>query len=138
MEFASANPSVVRSVKQRVLLNAWLRARATPRQRVLPCIRDYQPDRIADEIPDMMGFNVAGSDDDARFLITQEGARLAVTYGNEHIDPAKRTNRYLDGAIDPTRYAWGAVLLPNLPGTKTPIRFPWCRMRTAKKSPLSG
>ena len=54
----------------------------------------------------MMGFDVAGSVDDARFLITQEGARLAVTYGNEHIEPAKRTNRYLDGAIDPTRYAW--------------------------------
>ncbi len=106
MEFASANLSVVRSVKQRVLLSAWLRARATPRQRILPCIRDYQPDRVADEMPDMMGFDVAGRDDDARFLITQEGARLAVTYGNEHIDPAKRTNRYLDDAIDPTRYAW--------------------------------
>ena len=53
LEFASANPSVIRSVKQRVLLNAWLRARAAPRQRVLPCIPDYQPDHIADEMPDM-------------------------------------------------------------------------------------
>ena len=26
MEFVSANPSVVRSIKQRVLLNTWLRA----------------------------------------------------------------------------------------------------------------
>jgi hypothetical protein len=105
MEFASANPSVVRSVKQRVLLNAWLRARAAPRPRVLPCIRDYQPDHIADEMPDMMGFDVACSGNEARFLITQEGAQLAITYGNQHIEPAKRTNRYLDDAIDAIRYA---------------------------------
>jgi hypothetical protein len=104
MEFESANPSVVRSVKQRELLNAWLRARTRPPPRPLPCIRDYQPDRIADEMADMMGFDVAGNGNDARFLITQEGARLAATYGNEHIEPDKRTNRYLDDAIDPARY----------------------------------
>jgi hypothetical protein len=68
-----------------------------------PCIRDYQPDHIADEMPDMMGFDVACSGNDARFLITQEGAPLAATYGNEHIEPAKRTNRYLDDAIDAVR-----------------------------------
>ena len=105
LEFASANPSVVRSVKQRVLLNAWLRARAAPRPRVLPAIRDYQPDHIADEMADMMGFDVTGDGDDARFLITQEGARLAATYGNEHIEPDRRINRYLDDAIDAIRYA---------------------------------
>ena len=105
LEFASANPSVVRSVKQRVLLNAWLRARAAPRPRVLPSIRDYQPDHIADEMADMMGFDVTGDGDDARFLITQEGARLAATYGNEHIEPDRRINRYLDDAIDAIRYA---------------------------------
>jgi hypothetical protein len=104
MEFESANPSVIRSVKQRDLLNAWLRARIRPRPRALPSIRDYQPDRIADEMADMMGFDVAGNGNDARFLITQEGARLAATYGNEHIEPEKRTNRYLDDAIDPARY----------------------------------
>jgi hypothetical protein len=105
LEFASANPSVVRSVKQRDLLNAWLRARTRPRPRPLPSVRDYRPDRIADEMADMMGFDVTGNGEDARFLITQEGARLAATYGNEHIEPAKRTNRYLDDAIDPVQYA---------------------------------
>ena len=105
LEFASANPSVVRSVKQRELLNAWLRARTRPRSRPLPSVRDYQPDRIADEIADMMGFDVTGKGEDARFLITQEGARLTATYGNEHIEPDKRTNRYLDDAIDPVQYA---------------------------------
>jgi hypothetical protein len=103
MEFTSANLSVVRSIKQRELLNAWLRAHN--RRRAMPTIGDYQPDQIADELAEMMGFDVEGDGDDARFLITQEGSRLAATYGNEHIDPDKRTNRYLDDAIGPTLYA---------------------------------
>jgi hypothetical protein len=103
MPFESANPSVVRSVKQRDLLNAWLRVLG--KDRALPVLGDYKPDRIADEMADMMGFDVEGSGDDARFLITQEGARLTATYGNEHIAPDKRTNRYLDDAIGPARYA---------------------------------
>ena len=103
MQFESANPSVVRSVRQRDLLNAWLRALG--QRRALPALGDYQPERIADELADMMGFDVEGSGDAARFLITQEGSRLAATYGNEHIDPDKRTNRYLDDAIGPLRYA---------------------------------
>jgi hypothetical protein len=103
MEFTSANPSVVRSVKQRDLLNAWLRALGNGR--ALPALADYRPDRIADELADMMGYDVEGSGDTARFLITQEGSRLTATYGNEHIDPDKRTNRYLDDAIGAARYA---------------------------------
>lgn len=103
MEFASSDPSVVRSIRQRYLLNTWLRAAA--RHRPLPLLRDFQPDRIADELADMMGFDVVGQGDDARFLITQEGATLTATYGNDHIDPAKRTNRFLDDAIGPVRYA---------------------------------
>jgi hypothetical protein len=103
MQFTSANPSVVRSVKQRELLNAWLRARG--KDRVLPARGDYQPDRIADELVDMMGFDVHGSGDSARYFITQEGSRLAATYGNEHVDPDQRTNRYLDDAIGPRLYA---------------------------------
>ena len=102
MDFASANPSVIRSVKQRDLFNAWLRALG--KQRPLPALGDYQPDRIADELADMMGYDVEGEGFTARFLITQEGARLSATYGNEHIDPDRRTNRYLD-AMGPTRYA---------------------------------
>jgi len=102
MQFESANPSVVRSVKQRDLLNAWLRL--VGQHQVLPAIEDYRPDRIADEMPDLMRFDVVGSGNHARFLITHEGARLTATYGNEHVDPDKRTNRYLDDAIGPVRY----------------------------------
>jgi hypothetical protein len=103
MEFESASPSIVRSVKQRDLLNAWLRA--FDKRGALPRLEDYRPDRIADELADMMGFDVIGAGDQARFLITQEGSRLTATYGSEHIDPDKRTNRYLDDAIGPQRYA---------------------------------
>lgn len=101
MEFTSANPSVVRSVKQRDLLNAWLRAFG--KSCALPMLADYRPDRIDDELADMMGFDVEDEGFDARFVITQEGSRLTAAYGNEPID--KRNNRYLDDAIGPDRYA---------------------------------
>jgi hypothetical protein len=110
MKFESADPSVVRSIKQRDLLNAWLRA--VGKRRTLPALADYQPDRIADERADMMSFDIIGEADTARFLITHEGSRLTATYGNEHIDPDKRTNRYLDDAIGPERYA--RVVAPYL------------------------
>ncbi len=103
MEFASSDPSVVRSIRQRYLLNTWLRAAA--RHRPLPLLPDFQPDRVADELADMMGFDVMGQGDEARFLITQEGARLTTTYGSDHVDPSERTNRFLDDAIGPVRYA---------------------------------
>jgi hypothetical protein len=108
MEFDSANPSVVRSIKQRELLNAWLRA--FDKRRAMPAVADYQPDGIDDERVDMMGFDVEGEGSDARFLITQEGSRLTATYGSEHVAPDKRINRYLDEAIGPERYAHVVIL----------------------------
>ncbi len=103
MQFESANASVVRSIKQRVLLNAWIRALRAPGS--LPAIAEFTPDGLADELPDMMAFDVEGTGDDARFFITHEGSRLAAAYGNEHIDPAARINRYLDRSIEPIVYA---------------------------------
>jgi hypothetical protein len=103
MKFESANPSVVRSIKQRDLLNTWLRALRKPHP--LPVVTDFQPDRISDELADMMRFNVEGEGCGVRFVITQEGVRLTATYGNDHIDPDERINRYLDDAIGPDRYA---------------------------------
>jgi hypothetical protein len=101
--FQSANPSIVKSIRQRELLNTWLRALRKPKP--LPSLLDFRPERINDdELADMMGFNVEGDRETARFVITHEGARLTATYGNEHIDPTERTNRYLDDAIGPDRY----------------------------------
>lgn len=103
MQFASSDPSVVRSIRQRDLLNTWLRAARL--HRPLPLLSDFHPDRVTDELADMMGYDVVGRGDDARFRITQEGDRLSAIYGNDHIDPAERTNRFLDDAIGPVRYA---------------------------------
>lgn len=102
MQFKSADPSVVRNIMQRVLLNAWLRAARA--HQPLPLLADFQPGDISGELPDMMGYDVEGHSEDARFVIKQEGARLTATYGNEHVDPARRTNRYLHDAIGPERY----------------------------------
>ena len=102
-QFQSANPSIVRSIRQRELLNTWLRALRKPKP--LPSLLDFKPDRINDdELSDMMGFNVEGDGETARYVITHEGSRLTATYGNDHVDPALRTNRYLDDAIGPDRY----------------------------------
>jgi hypothetical protein len=104
MQFQSANASIVRSIRQRDLLNAWLRALRKPKP--LPSQLDFKPERINDdELADMMGFNVEGDGETARYVITHEGTRLTATYGNDHVDPAERTNRYLDDAIGPDRYA---------------------------------
>lgn len=118
MQFESANPSVVRSIRQRDLLNTWLRAVVKPRP--LPVLADYRPECLADELPDMMGFDVEGLGDAARFLITQEGATLTKVYGNEHIDPLQRTNRYLDDAIGPDRYEHVVTLYRTCLACKRP------------------
>ena len=104
MSFQSSNPSIVKSIRQRELLNTWLRSLRKPKP--LPSLLDFKPDRINDdELADMMGFNVEGDGEAARYVITHEGSRLTATYGNDHVDPALRTNRYLDDAIGPDRYA---------------------------------
>lgn len=102
MEFESADPSVVKSIRQRYLLNEWLRVAG--KRRPMPLLRDFQLDRVDDETADMMGYDVVGDGDGARFLITHQGARLATTYGNERVDPAER-QRFLDEAVGPERYA---------------------------------
>jgi hypothetical protein len=111
MEFVSSDPSVVRSIRQRYLLHTWLRASA--RHRPLPLLHDFQPDRVTDELADMMAFDVVGLGDDARFLITQEGATLTATYGNDQIEPADRTNRFLDDAIGRFRRSRRTRLEPH-------------------------
>jgi hypothetical protein len=103
MDFASASPSVVRSVKQLGLLNAWLLAFA--KCRALPHVTDFQPDRIEEERADMVTFDVIGEGDRARFLITHEGAQLRSAYGNRPDGPKVQNRRFLDDAVGTARYA---------------------------------
>jgi hypothetical protein len=97
MEFESAGPAIVRSIKQRDLLNAWLRLYATHER--MPSLSDYQPERIAEETDDLVYYNVISENDASRFMIESEGTRMSNAYGTSG------KGRYLDEYV-------GAKLAP--------------------------
>ena len=88
MDFASADPSIVKSIKQRDLLNTWLRLFA--RDQSIPRMEEYRPERIEDELPDLVFFTVDTSAPLPRLTIESDGTRMSSAYGN----PGK--GRYLD------------------------------------------
>ena len=88
MEFESANPTIIKSIKQRDLLNTWLRLYA--RERRTPRIGDYQPERLADELPDLVYCAVDTVEQPPRLLIESDGTRMASAFGNSG------KGRYLD------------------------------------------
>jgi hypothetical protein len=93
LDFQSANPSVVKSIKQRDLLNTWLRLYA--RGQRLPRVEDYQPERLADEIPDLVYYTVDATQKPPRFTIQSDGTRMSDAYGNTG------KGRYLDEYLGP-------------------------------------
>ena len=88
LKFESAGPSVVKSIKQRDLLNTWLRLFA--RSQSLPRLSDYQPARIEDELPDMVFYTVDTQAEPPRLTIQSDGTRMSAAYGNTG------KGRYLD------------------------------------------
>ena len=88
MEFESASPSVVKSIKQRDLLNTWLRLYA--RDQSVPRMEEYQPERIEDELPDLVFYSIDTSAERPRLTIQSNGTRMSRAYGNTGKD------RYLD------------------------------------------
>ena len=87
MEFESANPTIVKSIKQRDLLNTWLRLYA--RAQLLPRIEEYQPARIEEEMPDLVFLTVENAQP-PRLMIERDGARMTSAFGNSG------AGRYLD------------------------------------------
>jgi len=79
MDFESAGPSIVKSIKQRDLLNNWLRL-FVKEQRV-PRLDEYHPDRIEDEKPDLVYFDVVYDGERPKFKLTYHGHRLADAFG---------------------------------------------------------
>jgi hypothetical protein len=79
LDFESANPSVVKSIKQRDLLNTWLRLYA--REQKIPAIADYRPERLEDELPDLVYFDVGAGTEPPRIIIQSDGTRISVAYG---------------------------------------------------------
>lgn len=91
MDFDSANPSVVKSIKQRDLLNTWLRLFA--RDRLLPRIEQYQPARIEEEFPDLVYYTVDAASWPPRLTIQSDGTRMASAYG--HTGKGRLLDEYL-------------------------------------------
>jgi hypothetical protein len=93
VEFQSANPSVVKSIKQRDLLNTWLRLYA--RAQALPRMAEYQPSRLEEELPDLVFFRVENAQQPPRLMIESDGTRMSRAYGNSG------KGRYLDDYLGP-------------------------------------
>ena len=97
MKFESANPSVVKSIKQRDLLNTWLRLYA--REQLLPRIEEYQPARLADELSDLVYYTVDTSQQPPRLTIQSEGTRMSSAYG--HTGKGRYLDEYLGARLAP-------------------------------------
>lgn len=97
MEFESANPSVVKSIKQRDLLNTWLRLFA--RERLMPRIEEYQPERLEDELPDLVYYTVDSASWPPRLTIQSDGTRMSSAYG--HTGKGRLLDEYLGARLAP-------------------------------------
>jgi Uncharacterized protein conserved in bacteria len=97
VDFESANPSVVKSIKQRDLLNTWLRLYS--REQKLPRIGEYQPERIAEELPDLVYYTVDAAAQPPRLTIQSDGTRMSSAYG--HTGKGKFLDEYLGARLVP-------------------------------------
>ena len=95
MEFESANPSIVRSIKQRDLLNTWLRLYA--REQKLPRLEEYQPERLADEVPDLVYYTVDTAPGPPLLTIQSDGTRMSTAYG--HTGKGSYLHEYLPSKL---------------------------------------
>jgi len=97
VDFESANPSVVKSIKQRDLLNNWLRLFA--RGQLMPRLEEYQPERIEEELPDLVSYTVDTAVRPPRLTIQSDGTRMASAYG--HTGKGRFLDKYLGPRLAP-------------------------------------
>jgi hypothetical protein len=97
MDFESANPTIVKSIKQRDLLNTWLRLYA--RDQKLPALAEFQPARIEDELPDLVFFSIDAAQQPPRIVIDSNGTRMASAYG--HTGKGRLLEEYLGPRLAP-------------------------------------
>jgi hypothetical protein len=79
MEFQSASPSAVKAIRQRDLLNTWLRLYI--RAQSLPTVTEYEPSRLKEELNELVYYEVDAVRVPPLFVIQSEGTRLASAYG---------------------------------------------------------
>ena len=91
--FESAGPAVVKSIKHRDLLNTWLRLYAKHDR--LPQFDDYQPERLSDELPDIVYYTIEHAEPECRIVIDSDGTRMSDAYGT------RGRGRYLDEYLGP-------------------------------------
>jgi hypothetical protein len=97
VDFESANTSEVKSIKQRDLLNTWLRLFA--RERLLPRLEEYQPARFDEELPDLVFYTVDTAQWPPRLTIQSDGTRMASAYG--HTGKGRLLDEYLGPRLAP-------------------------------------
>jgi hypothetical protein len=79
MQFESVNPSVVRSIRQRDLLQAWIRLFVAKGE--APRFDDYNPDQLDEELPELMYYDIDHQGSLPRFRIAHEGQRFRDVFG---------------------------------------------------------
>jgi len=97
LEFESAKPSVVKSIKQRDLLNTWLRLYA--RAQIMPRMDEYQPARMEDEAPDLVYYSIDTATQPPCLTIQSDGTRMSTAYG--HTGKGKQLDEYLGPRLAP-------------------------------------
>jgi hypothetical protein len=97
LDFESANPTVVKSIKQRDLLNTWLRLYA--REQSVPRVEEYQPTRLTDELADLVYYTVDAAQEPPRLTIQSEGTRISSAYGNT--GKGRHLDEYLGARLAP-------------------------------------
>lgn len=78
MIFENVSPSAIRSIRQRDLLKEWLRHYLP--KRTLPAFAAFRPERIDDEMPDLMFCALDDVGGEPRYRVLHEGKRLTDAY----------------------------------------------------------
>jgi hypothetical protein len=69
------------------------------RERALPRIGEYQPERLADELPDLVFYTVDTAQLPARLTIQSDGTRMSNAYG--HTGKGKYLDEYVGARLAP-------------------------------------
>jgi hypothetical protein len=96
MNFVSADPSIVRSIRQRGMLNLWLRLYARINQP--PKFEDFKLNGLPRELDDLVFYLVDSCGNEISFLVESDGRRAYQAYGksgkgrylHEYLPPAIR------------------------------------------------
>lgn len=97
MDFISAAPAIVKSIKQRELLNYWLRLYSKHER--LPRFDDYRPERLSDESDDLVYIIVEGTPEAPRFLIESDGNRMSIAFGT--VGKGRDLEEYMGAKLAP-------------------------------------